>query len=173
MSPRTSLRSPASRSGPPFPCYDGAHYDITQSVGHHIVHLMQLMRREVESRMAAHDLTDAQWKPLMLLATGRASSALEMARALDLDAGAMTRLLDRLQAKGLLERVRSESDRRVVHLRLTPAGQAAADQVPHVLAAVNNDFLRGFTRAEWEELGRLIQRMTDNGLALQAERSAA
>jgi DNA-binding HxlR family transcriptional regulator len=44
-------------------------------------------------------------------------------RGLGIDAGAITRMLDRLEAKGLVERVRSETDRRVVHVRLTEAGE--------------------------------------------------
>lgn len=157
----------------PFPRYDGARYDVSQSVGHQIVGVMGQMRREVERRMAALDLTDAQWKPLWLLASGRADTGNEMARLLEMDAGAMTRLLDRLEGKGLLQRVRSAADRRVVHLRLTPAGQAAAAQVPHVLAAVNNDFLQGFSEAEWRQLRALLARLADNGNSLQADRDAA
>jgi DNA-binding MarR family transcriptional regulator len=157
----------------PCPLYDGASYDVTTSVGHQLVQLMTLMRREVEQRMAVHGLTDAQWKPLMLLSSGRAGNANEMARLMDVDAGAVTRLLDRLETKGLLERVRSEADRRVVHLRLTAAGEAVAAQVPHVLAAVNNDFLRGFSETDFEQLGRLLGHMTVNGCALLSERDAA
>jgi DNA-binding MarR family transcriptional regulator len=166
-----SATDPATRR--PFPAYDGAHYDMSRSVGHQIVSLMGTMRREVESRMAALGLTDAQWKPLWMLSSGRADTAHEMARLLEVDAGAMTRLIDRLETKGLLERVRSETDRRVVMLRLTADGQRAAAQVPHVLASVNNDFLRGFTEAEWLQLTALIGRMSANGAALHTDRSAA
>ena len=88
---------------------------------------------------------------------------------MSIDAGAMTRMLDRLCAKGLIERVRSETDRRVVHLRLTAEGHAAAEQVPHVLADANNDFLRGFTKQEWTQLKDFLQRMLVNGQALQAQ----
>ena len=158
---------------PPFPRYDGARYDVSQSVGHQMAGVMGQMRREVERRMAALDLTDAQWKPLWLLASGRADTGFEMARLLEMDAGAMTRLLDRLEGKGLLQRVRSAADRRVVHLRLTAAGQAAAVRVPHVLAAVNNDFLQGFSEAEWLQLRALLARLADNGNALQPDRDAA
>lgn len=157
----------------PFPRYDGARYDVSQSVGHQMVGVVGQMRREVERRMAALDLTDAQWKPLWLLASGRADTGFEMARLLEMDAGAMTRLLDRLEGKGLLQRVRSAADRRVVHLRLTAAGQAAAARVPHVLAAVNNDFLQGFSEAEWLQLRALLARLADNGNALQPDRDAA
>lgn len=152
----------------PYPSYDGACYDVTDSVGHHIVNLVGLMRREVEARMVEHGLTDAQWKPLMMLQTGRATTAFELAREMAVDAGAVTRVVDRLEAKGLVERVRSETDRRVVHLRLTPTGRDAAAKVPHVLAAVNNDFLRGFSEADWTQLRKLIGRMTSNGCSLQS-----
>lgn len=153
--------------------YDGRHYNVGESVGHQLFALMNLMRREIETRMAQHGLTDAQWKPLWLVKVGRATTANELARETCIDAGAITRMLDRLEAKGLIERVRSEADRRVVHLRLTEAGDAAVAGVPQVLASVNNDFLRGFSEREWLQLRKLIERMTENGQALQADAAEA
>jgi len=153
------------------PCtlYDGTRYDMSESIGHQLVGLMTMMKREVEARMAKYDLTDAQWKPLWLLKIGRASTAIELAREMDVDAGAITRMVDRLEAKGLIERLRSDEDRRVVHLHLTKAGEATAEKVPHVLASVHNDLLRGFSEAEWKQLRKLLSRMAANGAALQAE----
>jgi DNA-binding MarR family transcriptional regulator len=151
------------------PCtfYSGDLYDMNEAIGYQLMALMQAMRREVEARMAAHGLTDSQWKPLWMIKTGRADTSFEIARRLDMDAGAVTRMIDRVEAKGLVERVRSESDRRVVHLRLTKAGEAVVAEVPHVLAAVNNDFLRGFSENEWKQMRKLIARMAANGAALQ------
>ena len=153
----------------PCPLYDGSRYEMGDGIGHQLFTVMTLIRREVESRMAEHGLTDAQWKPLWLLKAGRASTAIELAREMDIDAGAVTRMVDRLEAKGMLERARSDEDRRVVHLRLTPAGEATAEHVPHVLAAVNNDFLRGFSEAEWKQLRKLLGRLVANGTSLQAQ----
>ena len=157
------------------PCtlYDGRRYEVSESIGHQLFSLMTQMRREVEKRMAQHGLTDAQWKPLYMVKVGRATTAIELAREMDIDAGAVTRMLDRLEAKGLVERVRSETDRRVVHLRLTAAGDTVAKKVPFVLASVNNDFLRGFSEPEWKQLRRLLGRMADNGSGLQSESEAA
>lgn len=152
----------------PFRPYDGQRYDVSTSVGHQLLTLLALMRRELEQRMAEHGLTDAQWRPLWLIKTGTATTANEIARQLDIDAGAITRMLDRLECKGLIERERSESDRRMVHLRLTHEGDAAVRQVPAVLASLNNDFLDGFTEAEWKQLRKLLARMQANGAALQA-----
>ena len=157
----------------PCPLYDGRNYELAESVAHQLINVMLQMRREVDRRMVQHDITDAQWKPLWMLKLGRASNAIELAREMDIDAGAVTRMIDRLEAKGLLERARSEADRRVVHLRLTAAGEAVAKKVPFVLASVNNDFLRGFTEAEWKQLRRLLSRMADNGAALQSDGEAA
>jgi len=152
--------------------YAGEDYDMSASVGHLLSKVMSSMRREADSRMASLDLTDAQWKPLWMLRCGRADTAFELAREMDIDAGAMTRTLDRLEAKGLIERVRSETDRRVVHLRLTPEGDRASAEVPHVLAEVNNDHLQGFSKSEWTLLRDLLQKMLDNGEALRAAAAA-
>ena len=147
--------------------YDGGSYSPDESIGHQMANLMHTMRREVESRMSEHGLTDAQWKPLWLLQMGRATTPQEMSRCTLSDAGAMTRLLDRLVAKGLIERERSEADRRVVQLRLTAAGETAAASVPQVLADVHNQFLTGFSHAEWLQLRSFIARMAANGQALR------
>lgn len=162
-----------TRDDPPACFYEAAGYEVSESIGHMLVHLMTAMRREVEARMAEHGLTDAQWKPLWIIGCGRADSAFELSRMLDIDAGATTRTLDRLEAKGLVERVRSETDRRVVHLRLTAAGETAAAVIPGVLASVNNDFLRGFSEKEFVQLKKLVQRMAANGQALRQPEAAA
>lgn len=157
----------SSRPRPAKPLYDGRGYVAGESVGHQLVRVAALMRRVAEVRMAEHGLTDAQWKPLWLVSSGRAATPIELAREMDVDAGAVTRTLDRLEAKGLIARTRSDTDRRVVQLALTEAGQAAVAQVPAVLATVNNDFLEGFTPDEWQQLRGLLDRMLANGQALQ------
>jgi DNA-binding MarR family transcriptional regulator len=60
-----------------------------------------------------------------------------LARDLEIDPGAMTRSLDRLEAKGLVRRERSTQDRRVVRLVLTGEGRKVARKVPTVLAQVS------------------------------------
>ncbi|NRF68374.1 MarR family transcriptional regulator [Aquincola sp. S2] len=121
----------------------------------------------VDRRLAPHDLTHAQWVPLYKLAKGDCSTMAELARDVALDPGAMTRALDRLETKGLLKRVRSEDDRRVIKLELTAEGEEVAHLVPAVLAEVFNAHLAGFTKAEWSTLVGLLQRLVANGDALR------
>jgi DNA-binding MarR family transcriptional regulator len=139
---------------------------IVESVGYKLLQLALAMRRETASRLLSLGLTEAQWRPLWMLKAGRADTAQVLARLLGVDAGAMTRMLDRLESKGLIERVRSLTDRRVTQLRLTASGEAATEGIPEVVAGVNNDYLLGFSRDEFEQLDSLLARMRANGQAL-------
>jgi DNA-binding MarR family transcriptional regulator len=89
----------------------------------------------------------------------------ELARELQTDPGAMTRLLDRLEGKGFCRRNRSTDDRRVVNIELTPEGEIAADKVPAELAQVLNEHLAGFSKTEWTQLKNFLERMISNGEA--------
>lgn len=140
---------------------------IVDSVGYKLLQLALAMRRETASRLLSLGLTEAQWRPLWMLKAGRADTPQALARVLGVDAGAMTRMLDRLEAKGLIGRVRSLTDRRVTQLRLTATGEAATEGIPEVVARVNNDYLQGFSREEFEELNALLARMRANGRSLE------
>ena len=162
-------------SSPPEPprFYVPGTYRPEQSVGYLMRQVLSSVLAQADGRLAAHDLTYAQWLPLYKLVMNEALTSADLARHLDIDPAAMTRALDRLEAKGLLRRVRSERDRRVVNLHLTEEGRAVAVQVPPVLADVLNQHLQGFSEAEWRQLVDLLQRMLANGEALRASRGPA
>ena len=122
------------------------------------------------------DLTGStlpQWLPLHKIHAGQADTVAELARVCTIDTGAMTRLLDRLEKKGLCRRVRSTSDRRVVHIELTPAGVAVAERVPHILCDVYNQVLVGFSPQEWAQLKSMLARLTETAQALSAPKDAS
>lgn len=158
--------SPPSRCSEDRVFYRRDDYHVGESTGYLLHQVMLSIRRDLERRLALHGLTFAQWVPLWRLKTGQGRTSQEIACEVDIDAGAMTRLLDRLVAKGLIERSRSASDRRVVNLALTPAGEAVAEQIPEVLADVNNAYLKGFRVDEWQQLNGMLRRMLVNGQAL-------
>ena len=143
--------------------YCGAGYCAEESIGYLMKRVLISMALQVDRRIGAHGLTSAQWGPLMRLKTEGPSTVAELARWSNVDAGAMTRLLDRLERKGHCKRVRSTSDRRVVQVELTPAGEAALCEVPEVLADVQNALLAGFSEAEWLVLRDFLERMLRAG----------
>ena len=77
----------------------------------------------------------------------------------------MTRILDRLEEKGLVRRERCREDRRVVFLRLAPAGRALLPRLMAVGTRVVDAHLAGFSANEIEALKGYLHRMIDNGQA--------
>ena len=78
------------------------------------------------------------------------------------DPGAMTRMLDRLERKGLLRRARCGNDRRKVILELTPEGKAVYPKLIASYVNVLNRFMHGFTKTEAHQLETLLSRMLVN-----------
>ena len=152
-----------TRIAPPANFYQPAAYCAEESIGYMMKRIMVSIVFQADKRLDAHGLTSAQWGPLMRLKTTGGSTVAELARWLNVDAGAMTRLLDRLEKKGLCKRVRSTEDRRVVQVELTAEGGAAIAEVPAVLAEVLNGHLAGFSKTEWQALRTYLQRMLENG----------
>lgn len=145
--------------------YDGSDYSRDRSVGYWIKQAYQVLQRSLDAGMQELDLTGMQWGPLWLIGSCHADNVAACAREAGMDAGAMTRMLDRLEAKGLIERERSTQDRRVVHVHLTERGQDVASRIPHHLADVMNRQLRGFSDEEFKTLLELLQRFVSNGSA--------
>jgi len=149
--------------------YVPGQYSSEQSVGYLLNQVLSSILAVADGRLAQYKLTYAQWIPLYkLLQTGRVGSTPgAMARDLSVDPAALNRSINRLERKGLVRRVRSEHDRRMVHLHLTPEGRAAAQPVPEALASVLNDHLAGFSPQEWQTLLQYLTRMQTNGQKLR------
>jgi DNA-binding MarR family transcriptional regulator len=142
-------------------------YQRSESLGWLLKRLQQSIAFQADQRLHKDGLTHAQWVPLLILRLSGPSPVANLARELDTDAGAMTRLLDRLEAKGLCLRERSSEDRRVVMLSLTEEGMRLTAKLTAVLADVFNAHLQGFSEDEWRLLLSLLQRMIANGEALR------
>lgn len=151
---------------PPAPAvtefYRAGSYNAEDSIGYLMRRSISHLAQQVDRAMEPNGLTNAQWVPLLKLHLGQASTVAELARSCEMDAGAMTRLLDRLETKGLCRRQRSSEDRRVVNLALTEEGSEAAQEIPAVLSRVQNALLAGFTHEEWQTLKNYLRRMLEN-----------
>lgn len=118
-------------------------------------------RMELELAAAGHALTFSQFITIKKLAAGVASAS-DLARAADLNPGAMTRLLDRLEERGLIERVADPADRRALHIHLTDAGVAMWRDVDQCGQRVRERALTGMDDATREQLTRLLEQARDN-----------
>ena len=112
--------------------------------------------------MAELGIVGTQGSILFMLWSGRCLLAVELAREFGIDASAVTRRVNILEARGLVTRVRSVEDRRVVRLALTPEGQTIAARMPAIFAGVVDQLLSGFTAEEIGFLKSMLRRVLAN-----------
>jgi DNA-binding MarR family transcriptional regulator len=142
--------------------YSGETYVCGESVASLIKHAMHAFHRTIDEKVADLGLTSMQWAPLLLLASGKATTAAELSRCNGVDTSTMTRMLDRLESKGLVTRQRNSTDRRVFDIQLTEEGRQFAEKIPHLIAEGLNQHLKGFSRQEFDTLESLLSRFIGN-----------
>jgi DNA-binding MarR family transcriptional regulator len=134
-----------------------------RAVGRLIKQVFSSLVRGVDQHMQPLELTAMQWEPILLLKLERADTVAALARESNVNCGAMTRMLDRLEDKQLVRRRRSSDDRRVVHLELTDKGTRVGDEIQPLINAELKRHLRGFSDKEISTLSDFLRRMLENG----------
>jgi DNA-binding MarR family transcriptional regulator len=157
--------------------YDVATYAARDSVGYLIRRLTTLITGRLETAFASQQFTLTQWSVLVHLRDGLASTASDLCCAFQHDSGALTRVLDQLEARGLIVRQRSRQDRRVVELALTPSGhKAIATLLPTVVEHMN-EALAPLSQAEFEQfrgtLLKVLEHLRPEALARTAPATQA
>lgn len=151
----------AARTDDNYP-FDPASYRICDSVGYLMARAKGELSRDVEQEVGALDITHAQASCLVMLVHDRARTVTDLGRELNTDMGSVTRLISRMEKRGLVERQRSDADRRIVDLRVTPAGHALVDQLPAIFCRVLNRRFRGFSEAEIAQFRDMLERVIAN-----------
>jgi MarR family 2-MHQ and catechol resistance regulon transcriptional repressor len=113
----------------------------------------------LEHRLAARGLTTTQLGVLEALLHKGPLTHRELGRKVLTSAGNMTDVVDKLEARGLVRRVRGVADRRQVRVELTDAGRALIERVFPSHAADIARAMSGLDDAELLELGKLLRRL--------------
>jgi MarR family transcriptional regulator for hemolysin len=126
-------------------------------------------RRAVDRRLQPFGLTEATWLPLIYVARAAAPMRQkDLAAALTIDGSSIVRLLDGLEAAGLIGRREEASDRRAKTIALTRSGRSIISRVEDASRSVRDATLQGITKAELEVATDVLRRVCEN-LARQAE----
>ena len=133
---------------------------------HGIIRLINRVRVELidalDLELSKFDISAPQLFVLASVANKQAASASTLCKSISYDPGAMTRMIDRLEQKGLIRRSPNPGDRRATNLDLTPAGKALYPQLLATKESVQARFLRGFSSDDVRVLEGLLNRMLEN-----------
>ncbi len=139
--------------------YKTETYRARSSIGYMVKRVHALMMDGLEPAFAEHGFSFMQWVVLMYLRDGIALNPKHICTEFRHDSGALTRVLDQMEKRGLLERRRSTEDRREVELHLTDAGRETVESLIPLVVGKLNGALQDFTKVEVTELARLLNKL--------------
>ena len=142
--------------------YDARHFRSREALGALVGRTRKAIIDRLDVELARHGVSTAQSIVVLAVAQGTARTAAEACKLLSHDPGAMTRLVDRLEAKGFVRRVRGRGDRRSAQLELTPRGRVLYRQINAAQIAVYNRMLEGFSVTQARTLETLLRRVLEN-----------
>lgn len=141
------------------PYYTLATLDANNSVGYLLKRCGVLMSQVAEQQFEALSISFTQWMVLIHLAQQAHISATQLSTQLGHDMGALTRVVDALESRGLVRRGRSSRDRRAVEIAITPAGRRQAQEAKRLVLELLNRLVEPFTESEIDTLIGLLQRL--------------
>jgi len=136
--------------------------------GHLVRRLHQISTSIFADRMGAagHDVTPVQYAALATLAEHPGIDQATLAGLIAYDRVTIGGVVDRLEAKGLVERAVNDRDRRSRVVKLTGAGEALATELAPIVAGLQEDMLAGLLPEERTQLLKLLEKAADAGNSL-------
>lgn len=116
----------------------------------------------LDKEMLPLDLTASQFVVVIGAMRNRARTVNEFCQMAGIEPGPMSRLLDRLEAKGIVRRVRDSKDRRQVNVTLTDKGAALYPQINAGIHKVYGHLLNGFSEQEALNLKHALEKILMN-----------
>jgi DNA-binding MarR family transcriptional regulator len=139
--------------------YQVATYTAQLSIGYLVKRAHSLMLDIMEPVIEQRGFSFVQYVVMSSLRDGIAVNPKTICSQFRHDSGALTRIIDQLAERGLLERVRRDRDRRKVELQLTPAGRETIESIIPLVVDKLNEVLTDFSKAEVQELLRLLVKL--------------
>lgn len=135
---------------------------LNTSIGFWMRRVSSLMHTEFERRLSRYGITPPQWGVLSVVDSGEAKTPAALARVMQIDSTAVTRLIDRLEKKGLLKRAPNPPDRRSVAVELTESARELLPALEECSKQTNRAFLKGISSDEQRVLMGLLRRLAAN-----------
>jgi DNA-binding MarR family transcriptional regulator len=133
--------------------------EADKSLGFLIKRCGVVMTQIAERRFESQPISFTQWMVLMWLLQRPCASPSELSAHLGHDMGALTRVADELERKGMVRRDRSQHDRRAVELAITPDGRREALAGKRLLVQLLNELVAPYSNTEVDILISLLQRL--------------
>jgi MarR family transcriptional regulator, lower aerobic nicotinate degradation pathway regulator len=143
------------------PAPAAAHVDINELPGHAIRRLHQISVGIFLQQVGELGITPVQFGALQSVSNQPGIDQRSLARSLALDTSTTGGVVDRLEARGWLQRRAAPDDRRIRQLVLTDAGQAALEEVRPAMERAQEQILAPLTERQRIDFMRMLQRLVE------------
>lgn len=107
----------------------------------------------------AHKITEPQWRVLRVLWSSEKVTSVELSRRTLIQAPSLVGVLDRMEAKKLITRLRSTSDRRQIYIRATAKSRALEKRVSPQLVDIHEFLMKTIDETEWEQVRGVLEKL--------------
>lgn len=142
--------------------YKAKGYEARKSFGYLIRRASHMLTAELEKICLKNHVTFVQWVILMNLRDGLADTSAGLCNNIRYDSGALTRVIDQMEEKGLITRNRSDEDRRMVSLALTKEGRKLVESLLPSIVDTYNLWFGDFSKDEADTLIKLLMKLISN-----------
>ncbi|MGQ3048256.1 MAG: MarR family winged helix-turn-helix transcriptional regulator [Niveispirillum sp.] len=139
-----------------------SNLDPTPPFGASLADTARLLRKRFDQRLRFTGSTRAQWHAIFKISKQEGMKQAELAEALDVEPITLTRLLDRMEEGGWVQRQPDPTDRRARLLFLTEKAREALAPMRLVVDEIYEEALAGLDKAEREQLMHLLSRVRTN-----------
>ncbi|MFS8056566.1 homoprotocatechuate degradation operon regulator HpaR [Rhizobium sp. BR 317] len=128
------------------------HRDHRRSLAIGLLRAREAVMSHFRPILAAHDVTEQQWRVIRVLSEAGRLDATEVADKASILAPSLTRMIRSLEERGFITKHKDEADGRRVLLQITPAGQAIVEEVMPESLKVYSDIDSRFGAERMEQL---------------------
>ena len=136
-----------------------------RTLGFLVADLARLLRRNMDRRLQSLGLTQAQWRAIVHLSRTQGMTQAALAESLEIQPITLTRLIDRMQSAGWVERRTHPGDRRAVQLYLTAQSQPILEEMHARAADTLNEATHGVSPRAQRQLVATLEQMKHNLIA--------
>lgn len=134
-------------------------FNLQDSLGYHFNIIFINIKKAMEIKLKAYNLTHLQFSILINLHKNNVTTQKELLKFTYGDETSITRLVDRLEAKGYLVRTLSNNDKRKKNLVLTKSGILLTEELISLAQEVNNDLVKDLDKTEKKEILSLLKKI--------------
>jgi len=141
--------------------------------------LPMMLHRTIDAIMPAYrvifaryDLTEQQWRILRVLWEAEKATSMELSQQTLLAPASLVGIIDRLEKKELVTRIRSVKDRRLVYILPTGKGRKMQQDVMPLLAEIHSAYRNSVSSQEWAALEKTLAKLEHHSLNTSADTAA-